>query len=91
MTIFAEASKTLRITSCWMERRIGEHRMKCRDDGHFEARYEIDDIAAGLATKNSVFVLKRDNVETRNCSKVRHPAHIHRPSLRKSGSVLPRG
>ena len=43
--------------------RFGEYRVKCRDNRHFEARQELDDIAAGLPTKNSIFVLKGNNVE----------------------------
>jgi hypothetical protein len=38
--------------------------MKCRDNGHFEARQEIGDIPAGRTAENSVFVLKADDVET---------------------------
>ena len=45
-------------------RRFGEHRVQCRDDRHFESRQELDDIAAGLAAENPVFVLKRNNVES---------------------------
>ena len=46
-------------------RRLGQHRVKCRDDRHFEARQELDDIAAGLAAEDSVLVLKADDVEAR--------------------------
>ena len=46
-------------------RGICEHRVKRRDDGHVEAREEPDDIAAGLAAKNSVFVLKVDHIDAR--------------------------
>ena len=63
-TILVEASMIWRITSRWAGVGVGEHGMKRRDDRHFEARQELDDIAAGLATENSVFVLKGDNVET---------------------------
>src|SRR5712691_6424182 len=44
-------------------RRVGKYRVKCRDNRHFEARQELDDIAAGLPAKNSVFMLKGNNVE----------------------------
>ena len=49
-----------------LRRRLREHRVKRRDDRHFEAREELDDIAAGLAAENSVFVLKADDVEARS-------------------------
>ena len=39
--------------------------MKRRDDRHFEPRQELDDIAAGLAAKDSIFVLEADDVEAR--------------------------
>ena len=39
--------------------------MQRRDDRHFEARQQFDDVAAGLAAENPVFVLKANNVETR--------------------------
>ena len=38
--------------------RLGEHRMQCRDNRHFEARQEFDDVATGLTAENSIFVLK---------------------------------
>ncbi len=44
-------------------RRLGQDRVKCRDDRHFEPRQELDDIPAGLAAKNSVLVLKANDVE----------------------------
>src|SRR5438477_2917328 len=43
--------------------RICEDRMKRRNDRHFEARQELDNIAPGFAAKSSVFVLKGDYVE----------------------------
>ena len=70
-------------------RRLGEHRVKCRDDRHFEARQELDDIAAGLAAENSVFVLKGDNVEVAHCSEIRPPEHSRRSFRRESGSAPP--
>src|ERR1700693_1079063 len=43
--------------------RVGQYCVKCRDNRHFEPRQELDDIAAGLSAKNSVFMLKGNNVE----------------------------
>ena len=38
--------------------------MKRRDDRHFEPRQKLDDIAAGLAAKNPVFVLNANDIVT---------------------------
>ena len=40
--------------------------MKRGDDRHFEARQELDDVAAGLAAENPVLVLKGNDVEARS-------------------------
>ena len=42
---------------------VGEYGVKRRDNRYVEARQELDDIAAGLPAKNSIFVLKRNNIE----------------------------
>jgi hypothetical protein len=41
---------------------LGKDGVKCGDDRHFEARYELDDIPAGPSAEDSVFVLKRNNM-----------------------------
>ena len=43
-------------------RGLGKDGVKCGHDRHFEARYELDDIPAGLTAEDSVFVLKRNNM-----------------------------
>ena len=62
-TIFVEASMIRCITSRWMGVGCGEHGVKRGHDRHFEARQELDDIAAGLTTENPVLVLKGNDVE----------------------------
>ena len=60
--IFDEVSMMRCITSRWVGRWFGEHRVKRRDDWHLELRQKLGDIAAGLAAKNPVFMLKANNI-----------------------------
>ncbi len=39
--------------------------MQRRDNRHFKARQELDDVATGLTAEDSIFVLKGNNVESR--------------------------
>ena len=50
--------------------RFGEHRVECGHDRHFEARQELDNIAASLTAENPVFVLKTHDVESRIVQKL---------------------
>ena len=42
-----------------------EHGVQRRDNRHFKARQELDDVATGLTAEDSIFVLKGNNVESR--------------------------
>ena len=42
---------------------IVEHGVKRRDDRHFEAGQQLEDVSAGFAAKNPVFVLQANHVE----------------------------
>ena len=44
-------------------RRLGQDRMKRRDDRHFQARQELDDIPAGLPAEDSILVLQANDVK----------------------------
>ena len=54
---------------------LGEHRMKGRDHRHVEPRQELDNVAARLPAKNSVFMLKGNNIEA-GIVQERGPVHI---------------
>jgi len=86
MTIFAEASMIRRVTSCWIGVRLGEHRMKGRDNGHLEAR--IGDQRYRRRPARRKFRIRVEGRQRRNlnCSKARHPEHIRRSPLRESES-----
>ena len=45
--------------------RLSEHSVKGSHDRYFEARQQLQDIVAGVAAKNSVFVLKGNDVHVR--------------------------
>ena len=53
------------------QRRISEYRVKGRDDGHFQARQEVEDITAGFPAENSILMLNGYNVEITAIQKCR--------------------
>ncbi len=52
-------------------RGLGQYGVQGGDDRHFQAREQIDDIATGVATENSIFMLKRYDIEVGAVQQIR--------------------
>ena len=68
-------------------RRLREHGVKGGHDRHFQARQQLDDIAARLATENPVLVLEARDVVARVVQELGRAARSRRSRRREPGSA----